>query len=308
MCAQDVLRSTAARVSNWERWGKQDQRGTLNLITPGHVAAAAQLVRRGAVFSLAAPLHARGPQEPGGLRINPQHFMTAIGQQSGDGPLRFSDDSLLMPLQAATQWDSLAHVHYDSHLYNAWPADTVTVKGAARNSIAAFQPGVISRGVLLDIARHRGTPHLDAGEAIHAAELADCARAQRVTVRDGDVLLIRTGWWGKYARDGRAAEFKRGEPGLALDTVEWLRHLDVAAVAADNYAVEVLPGEHEAQAHLILHMLLIRDMGMPLGEIFDLEELAGDCADDGTYEFLFCAPPLLIPGGIGSPVTPLAIK
>jgi kynurenine formamidase len=308
MTEPDVLRATAKIVSNWGRWGDEDERGTLNLIGPEELIAAARLVRRGAIFSLAAPLHGSGPQEPGGLRINPLHFMTAINQGSGDGPLRFNDDYLILPLQASTQWDSLSHVHYDDLLYNGYPAESITVRGASRNDIAALQPGIVGRGVLLDIARFRAVPYLQAGEAIHADELEVCARAQGVQVRAGDILLVRTGWWGKYAADGLATEFKRAEPGLGMDTVEWLRRRDVAAVAADNYAVEVLPGEDKTAARLILHLLLIRDMGMPLGEIFDLEELAADCADDGVYEFLFTAPPLLIPGAGGSPVTPLAVK
>jgi kynurenine formamidase len=304
----DVLRSTAEKVSNWGRWGPDDQRGTLNLITSDHIAAAAKLIRKGKAFSLGTPIHEKGPQEPGGIRINPLHFMTAIGRGSSHGPLRYSDDYIVMPLQASTQWDSLAHVYYDGKLYNGFASDTITEDGAARNSIAEVQPGVVGRGVLLDIARLRGVAYLEKGEGIAARELLECASKQNVQIGSGDILLVRTGWWGKYLEDHSTSEFKGGEPGLAFDTVELLRELDVAAVAADNYAVEVLPGEHDNEARLIVHMLLIRDMGMVLGEIFDLEALAEDCAADGVYEFFFCASPLIIPGAVGSPMTPIAVK
>lgn len=224
------------------------------------------------------------------------------------GGFKYADDYVFMPLQAATQWDSLAHVYYDDELYNGWPAHDVSVKGAAHNAIDKQAKGIAGRGVLLDIAALKGVDWMDAGEVIGAGELeAAIDRQGGVAVGSGDILLIRTGWRKKYLADGDAVSWMAGEPGLGQACCAWLRERDVAAVASDNWGVEVAPGENPNYVFNV-HMVLIRDMGMTLGEMFDFEELATDCAADGVWEFFFCAPPLKFTRGVGSPINPLAIK
>jgi kynurenine formamidase len=295
------------RLSNWGRWGAEDERGTLNLLTPSRVAFAATLVRTGKVFDLGIPFDADGPQD-GRIRPNPLRTMRETGRTAyHPGAFRYADDYVFMALQAASQWDALAHVFYDEQLYNGFPSSEVDVHGAGRCSIERLSPGVVGRGVLLDLPRLNGVPWLDAGEAILPADLDDAAAAAGVEVRTGDVLLVRTGWRRMFLELRDPVAFKAGEPGLSVRCAEWLREHDVAAVASDNFAVEVLPGEYEDE-YLPLHMVLLRDMGMPLGEILDFEELAADCADDGTYEFLFCGPPIKFARGVGSPINPLALK
>lgn len=301
------FRELGKRLSNWGRWGNEDERGTLNLITPERLVAAAGLVRTGKVFDLGIPFDANGPQ-PGGGRINPVHLMSQTGDtQVFPGGFRYADDYIFMPLQGASQWDALAHVYYDDHLYNGFPARDVTVVGAERCSIDRIAKGVAGRGVLLDIARLRGVDWLEAGAVITPDDLEAAERAQGVQVGGGDILLFRTGWRRFFLESGSPDEFMAGEPGLGQDCCEWLHEREVAVVCSDNWAIEVLPGE-DPDALLQVHMVLIRDMGMTLGEILDFEELAQDCAEDGVWEFLFCAPPLKVTNGVGSPINPLAMK
>lgn len=306
----DRVRELGKQLSNWGRWGAEDERGTLNFITPEVVRRAATLVRRGAVFSLGLPFGAEGPQIGQGGRVNPLHLMTAVDQKlPGEYPdgFRYADDVLVLPLQCATQWDSLAHVHYDGQLYNGFPAATTTSAGAGRNGIDKVGAGVVSRGVLLDVARLRGVPRLAPGTAITPDDLDAAARAQGVTVERGDVLLVRTGHLAVFKSDGDRVGYMRMMPGLGMACAAWLHAREVAAVAADTNSVEVIPFE-DPKTPLPLHLLALRDMGLTLGEMFDLDALAEDCAADGVWEFLFSAPPLRVSGGVGSPLNPLAIK
>ncbi len=305
----DKVRAIARVVSNWGRWGAEDERGTLNFVTPEKVRRAAACVRRGEVFSLGLTFGVEGPQIGQGGRVNPLHLMSAVGAGYGPDPegFRYNDDVVVMPLQCATQWDSLAHVYYGGQLYNGFPASTTTAAGASRNGIDKFGPGVVSRGVLLDVARAAGEKRLAPGRVITPADLEAAERAQKVKVESGDVLLVRTGHITVFTVDGDRVGYMRQMPGLGLACPEWLHARQVAAVATDTNAVEVIPFE-DPGAPLPVHMLCIRDMGLTLGEMFYLEELAEDCARDGVWEFLFSAPPLKVTGAVGSPLNPLAVK
>jgi len=307
----DRVRAVAKRVSNWGRWGAEDERGTLNLITADVLLRAAACVRTGRTFNLGVAFGPEGPQTGSVIgRFNPQHYMTAIGAPYGrPGGFHYSDDVITMPLQCATQWDSLAHVHYDGRLYNGWTAaEVLSATGAARNGIDKLaSAGILSRGVLLDLARLRGVERLAPSTLVTPAELdAACAR-QGVSILPGDIVLLRTGHINVWLQDGQRETYLWQGPGLGMACIEWLRSHDVAAVCADNTAIEVMPSE-DADIFFPVHMLGIRDMGLVFGEIFDLEALAADCAADGVYDFLLCAPPLRVTGGIGSPINPLAVK
>jgi len=302
------FRDLGARLRNWGRWGDDDERGTLNHITPERLVAAGGLIRQGRIFDLGIPFDEAGPQ-PGGGRINPVHLMSQTGDtQMFPGGFKYADDYIFMPLQGATQWDSLAHVYYDDHLYNGFPSSDVTVVGAFHDTIDKIAKGVAGRGVLLDIARLKGVDWLENSYVITPDDLDAAIAAQGdVAVGAGDILVFRTGWRRLFLEHGSPQEFMAGEPGLGQDCCEWLHARDVAAVCSDNWAIEVLPGE-DPNAVFNVHMVLIRDMGMTLGEILDLEELAADCAADGVWEFFFCAPPLKVTNAVGSPINPLAIK
>jgi kynurenine formamidase len=301
------FRTIGQRVSNWGRWGDEDERGTVNFVTPQRLVAAAGLVKRGQIFDLGIPFDSNGPQ-PGGPRINPVRLMSETGaDQVFPGAFKYADDYVFMPLQAATQWDGLAHVYYDDQIYNGFPASDVTPHGAEHDSIDKQAKGISGRGVLLDIARLRDVDWLEQGDVVTPDDLEAAAQRQGVEVQSGDILLFRTGWRKKFLTEQDAASFMAGEPGLGMACCEWLHEKEVAAVCSDNWAIEVLPGELDGEV-LNVHMVLIRDMGMTLGEMLDLEELAADCAEDGVYDFFFCAPPLKFTKAVGSPINPLAIK
>ncbi len=301
----------AQRVSNWGRFGPEDERGTLNLITPEAVKRAAAAVRRGRVFSLGLPFGSEGPQTGVFGRFNPHHYMTVLGQRMGPDPAGFSysDDVIHMPLQCATQWDSLAHVHYEERIYNGFPVgEVLSLAGAARGGIEkAAKDGILSRGILLDLARWRGVERLPAESEIGPEDLDAAARGQGTRPESGDILLVRTGHIQCFTRDADRAAFAGPQPGLGMRCALWLHRHGIAAVCADNVAVEPLPGADPGNP-IPLHMLCLRDMGMMFGEMLDLEELARDCAADGVFEFLFSAPPLPVTRGIGSPINPLAVK
>jgi len=303
------IRELAPAVSNWGRWGPEDERGTLNFVTPEVVRRAAASVRRGDVFSLGLALDAEGPQIGQGGRVNPIHLMSAIDGRLGADPAgpRYADDFITMPLQCATQWDSLAHVYYDGQLYNGFPATTLGTAGATRAGIDKVGPGIVTRGVLLDVARARGVERLRPGQVITPADLEAAERTQGVRAGTGDALLVRTGHLAAFKIDGDREAYMRVMPGLGIGCVSWLHAREVAAVASDTSAVETIPFEDPATP-LPVHALCIRDMGLTLGEMFDLDALAADCARDGVWEFLFTAPPLKVTGGIGSPLNPLAVK
>lgn len=307
----DEYKAIGKKISNWGRWGKDDKLGTLNHITPERVAAAARLVKTGKVFEMGVPVSSGGIQLPGRSRINPVHLMsmTALDKfpMKGWEDIHICDDYLFLPLQSVTQWDGLAHVGYDGCYYNGVPADSVRTQGGSQvlsiHQIA--EKGIAGRGVLLDIAKLNGVDRLPLGHEIHPEELERAEAAQGVKVGPGDILLVRTGWMRHYVVDNAPEIYWAGEPGLHLSCAEWLAKREVASVCSDNWAVEAFRPESMT---LPLHCVLIRDLGMTLGEIFDLEALAADCAKDGAYEFLFTAPPLKVIGGVGTPITPLALK
>jgi kynurenine formamidase len=302
------LKALAARVSNWGRWGDDDQRGTLNFITPEAVRRGVDAVRRGVTFSLAIPFDEDGPQTgaiPG--RINPRRTMTAVNAAFTGDPSDFttSDDAVEMGAQAATHWDALAHAGYDGQLYNDTPDTVVTEAGAARLGIDQFG-AIVTRGVLLDIARLLGVEHFDDSYAITGDDLSTAERQAGVSVESGDILLVRTGQM-EWLRRGDRQRFSDPSPGLGVGAIEYLHDKEVAAVATDTLVFEVWPPEDPAVL-LPVHMIDLRDLGLVQGQLWALDELAADCAADGVHEFLLAATPLPLTHGLGGPVAPTATK
>ena len=296
-------------LSNWGRWGDDDEIGTLNFITDEKRVQAAQLVKTGKHFDLGIAFDKDGPFLPGGFRINPVHLMTFLPSDTARSPdgMISADDMVVMGLQAATQWDSLAHVGYDGFFYNNVPSSAVNnFVGASRNSFAKAVDHLISRGVLLDIARLKGVDRLEDSYEITGADLSAAEERQGVRVESGDILLVRTGTM-RWFHEGDRAHFMGDEPGLGLDSCRWLYQREVAAVALDNWACEVWPSSVPGGS-IPFHQVAIRDMGLTLGEMFDFEELATDCEQDAVWEFLFSGTGIKVTGSVGSPLTPIAIK
>lgn len=306
----------ANRLSNWGRWGSDDQAGTLNFVAPDDIVAATRLVTKGKVFSLAVPFELSGPQQPGKgrnpRRWNPIHTMLRDGGDVATGQVLGTDDAIYMPLQCGTQWDSLAHRFWRGKMYNDRGTECVTSFGANYNSIDKVHDRVVGRGVLLDIARYKKKPWLELGEAIYADDLDGCAAAQGVEVRRADFVLIRTGEIAMVQERGEWGDYVQAPaPGLSVTTADWFFRHEVAAVAADTMGVEVLPNETVGDPKLVnqpWHSIMLTRTGLTIGEIFDLEALAQDCDTDGVYEFLFVAPPIPFTRAVGSPVNPIAIK
>jgi len=311
----DTVREWGRRYSNWGRWGPDDELGALNFITPERILAATALPRRGQVVSCGLNFDHKGPQSGSGGRHNPIHVMlqdggdVLAGAQDGiPGGFRYADDSVTMPLQCGTQWDALSHVFYDGKMYNDRDIELVTSRGARANGIEAAKNGVVGRGVLLDMPRHRGELWLEDGFAIKPDDLDACAEAQGVAIESGDIVLVRTGMMTRCLAEGSWEGYCGGSaPGLSVHCASWLYDREIAAVCTDTWGIEVLPNETE-DCFQPLHMISLRNTGVLFGEIFHMDALAEACAEDLRYAFLFTAPPLPITGAVGSPINPPAIR
>ncbi|MFE0472067.1 cyclase family protein [Streptomyces sp. NPDC058947] len=297
----------AKRVNNWGRWGPDDELGTLNLITDEVVREAAATVRTGRRVPLALPLRQDGVQTgmiPG--RVNPLHVMVQINQELfGPGTVACSDDAVTMGLQAATHWDALPHVSHSGRLYNGRPAHTVTAHGGAEFSGIGTVRHLVTRGVLLDVARARGTDRLDGSYAVTPEDLDAAEELAGTRVRAGDAVLVRTGQMRVFLAGDRHA-YAYPSPGLSVRTPEWFHARDVAAVANDTLTFEVFPPESE-DLWLPVHALHLVEMGMPQGQNWNLEKLSTACGETGRYAFLLSATPEPFTGATGSPVAPVAV-
>jgi kynurenine formamidase len=300
----------AKKVNNWGRWGDDDERGTLNLITDDVVRRAAQCIRTGKRFPLALPLSEDGPMMGNipGRPSNPERKMLSIHLAMSKDPdaITFSDDLVSMPLQCATHWDSLAHVDYMGKMYNGFPADSVDESGASHGGIDTVGH-LVSRGVLLDVARAKGVDRLEGGYAITPADLDAAEKLTGFGVESGDVVLIRTGNMQLFFEGKRKEYGASDQPGLGMESALWMHERDVAAVATDTVAFEVWPCEVKGLLFPV-HLLYLVEMGLRQGQNFKLEELADDCAADGVYEFFLEATPEPFVRALGGPVAPVAIK
>lgn len=304
------LHELARRVSNWGRWGDDDQRGTLNLITPDVVQRGVQAARTGRPFSLTIPFDQTGPQWDSKNmpeRVNPELRTYAVNISFTGDPADFttSDDSFRMGSQAATHLDALAHAGYEGKLWNDTPDSVVSDAGASRLGIEHVGP-IATRGALLDIARLHNVDHFDENYAITGDDLQAAAVASGVVVKSGDAVLVRTGQM-HYLREGDKRRYSFPSPGLSTQSIEWIRDHDVALVATDTITFEVYPGE-DPSIFMPVHMIHLRDMGLTQGQNWNLDVLAADCANDGQYDFLLVATPLPLTGAVGAPAAPTAIK
>jgi kynurenine formamidase len=302
------------KLKNWGKWGADDQIGTLNYVTPEDIVRAASLIRTGKAFALGIPLDNHGPQSGlFGGRWNPIHTMLATGTDAIAGrqdwnKLRYADDAINMPVQAATHWDSLGHIFYEDKAYNGHDAKMVDARGLHVLGIEHSKNKMIGRGVLLDIPRFKKVEHLEDGYGISNEELDKCARAQNVEIRRGDFVIVRTGQMERCMKEKKWGGYAGGDaPGVKFENCYWCHDKHVAGICTDTWGVEVRPNETK-EVNQPWHWVVIPSMGLTMGEMFYLKELADDCEADGIYEFFFCGPPLIITGGTGSPINPQAVK
>ncbi|NML08424.1 cyclase family protein [Sphingomonas sp. G-3-2-10] len=314
MATDSVSFEAPALSNNWGRWGADDQVGALNHLTGDVVRAAAGAVGQGRVISLSLPIkgatssHApcTVPHLPG--RPLPQHFMSIDGADylagaKPPGGLSIADDALVIsPHGTSTHMDALCHMWSGKRLYNGHPSSRIRSYGAGRCGIENV-PGIVTRGVLFDVAGHRGVDVLDGTDRITAADLDEMERAAGVTIGTGDAVLLRTGWPTLFP--AQRDRYWGGEPGLSTDGALWLADRDICAIASDNSAISGLNAQGGADESIDddIHMICLWRHGIYLMEMLWLEELAA--ARQPT--FLFAVAPLKIVGGTGSAINPLAI-
>jgi Putative cyclase len=284
-------------LSNWGRWGDDDQLGALNLITPELTAAAAASVRSGRTVSCARPL----PTVP--AIDNPQpvaHHMTHTGSEEHG-----ADYFAIAPHGFATSHlDALCHIFHDGHLYNGYPTETVTAHGATQLGIHHLAQGIVTRGVLLDIPAWRGVDALTPGDAVFPDDLMGAEEAAGLVVQAGDALLVRTGRW-RWREEHGPWNVREGMAGLHALCLEWLRSRDVAMLGSDGVS-DVTPSGVDGVG-LPIHQVSIVAMGLHLLDNLDLDQLARACAEEGRWEFLLTVAPLVLSGGTASPVNPIAV-
>lgn len=287
--------------SNWGRWGDADESGAGNHITPASILAALRLPQTGEVVALSQVIGDRHAPRNG---APPQHFMLndagdyLAGAKAPQGFQAAADHISMATHGAVTHLDAIGHVWYDDTLYNGYSHVAVRSSGLRKLGIEKA-PTFLTRGVLIDVARHRGVEHLDPGYEITAADLQEVLEASGTTLEPGDSVLIRTGWINVW--ESAEIAYHGDRPGIGLDASEFLARADVSLVGADNSGVEVLPWATGTVCPV--HQFLIRDCAIYLLEFLDLEALSAT----GRAEFLFIASPLRIRGATGSPIAPVAV-
>ena len=296
----------AQELSNWGRWGPDDERGALNFITPEVSAAAAALVSDGVTVSCALEL-AKTPAADNPTPV--LHFMTGAGDVSDQGRLRgleaTGDGFMISPHgMANTHMDALCHILDRGKMYNGFPASDVLSTGAEKNSILAGEQGIATRGVLLDIAALKGVDWLEPGDAISVADLEAAEERQGVKVRSGDILLVRTGRDTRRESEGAWPPFD-GLAGLLMETLPWIREREVAILGCDGVS-DMIPS-NVVDSPLPIHHIIITYMGIHLVDNARLGPLGEACAARNRWEFLLTIAPLRLVGGTASPINPIAM-
>jgi kynurenine formamidase len=290
-------------TGNWGRWGDDDERGALNLVTPDAVLAATRVCTTGKVYSLALPIQREGvpifdfrgpPQRLSLTSESDKGMYDGFGAPPGLGS---NEDVLVLASHSITHMDALSHVFAEGKMYNGFGAEEFTTTKGAQHLDVTQTASFASRGVLLDLPRHQGVERLEPGQVIDAAQLEACRAAQGVDVRSGDILLVRTGYLEQFG----AEPSEQRQAGLGKDAVSFVDDHDVAAVGADNSAIECIP--FDDNEFLSVHVALLVERGVTLLEHLVLAELAAD----GCHEFLFVVGGLKVTGAAGSPINPIAI-
>jgi kynurenine formamidase len=291
-------------LSNWGRWGDDDERGALHYLTAERVAAAAGLVTAGVSVTLSLPLNTHQAVH------NPKpadHYMTELSPlDTASGSLHFMKDYIGCDFHndGHTHIDALCHICYEGSMYNGKMADAVTEHGATVNTIEVLKDGLIGRGVLLDIPRLHGVQWLEPGQHVFAEDLEAAEREQGVSVEPGDILLVRTGHPLRLSELGpwNTAEAKAG---LHPTAMPFIAKRQVAALGSDGNS-DTAPSSTEGVGFPI-HVLAIAAMGIHLLDYLQFEDLLATCETVGRWEFLFAATPLRVVGGTGSLLNPTAI-
>ncbi len=304
--------------SNWGKWGPDDEVGSLNYLTAEQVFLGAASIRTGDVFTLQVQIGKEGSPDPvwpnrtSAVRtpkMDEGYFLRGEAPEPRGGH-HYADDKIDMFLQGSTQYDALGHLWYDGKIWNGYDATTTigSLKKASVLSIA--ERGVVGRGVLIDMARFRGKKWLDRAEAFTHHDLMAAAAAQGCEISKRDILVIRTGWIGRFYQVP-ASEFYAdwNEPGLVYsrELVEWFQEREIPNLVTDTIANEQ-SFDPETGIEMRLHCALMRNLGIAMTEICWLDDLAEACAADARWTFLYAAAPLKVVGASGGPVNPIVVR
>jgi kynurenine formamidase len=285
-------------LSNWGRWGADDELGTLNLITSEKRKQAAALVREGVTVSLAhdaskTPIASSSPFEQKMVALPKDEEFSGASDEYRVAYHGFSE----------THIDALCHMSYKGKLYNGYSQKEVTERGAAKLSVLNIKRGIVTRGILMDMPKLFGTRFLEGGQAIYPSHLDAWEKAASVKVESGDVVLIRTGRWER-AKVEKEWDIMKNSAGLHASCLTWLKARDVAVVGSD-LALDVLPSGVEGVPFPV-HMGVLVAMGMPILDNCDFEAVSEAAQARQRWAFSLTVAPLAVPGGTGSPVNPLA--
>ncbi len=294
-------------VSNWGRWG-DDDRGSLANITDQHRVSAAALVRTGTTVSLAHDLSTEATIE---TPSPAQHQMLACGEHRtsvGLDGYEASRDFIGTDVHGmgVTHLDALCHMFVRGEMFNGLPAELVTEDGAERNTVMTSANGIVGRGVLLDIPRHRGTEYIDPERPVTARDLESAATSQASSVGPGDLLVVSTGRSARRRANGGELDPFVSLAGLHPDCLPWLREHDIGLLCGDGIS-DPMPAGPVPGWPFPIHQIAITGMGLMLVDNLRLDDLIATCVDLGRWEFLLTLAPLRIPGGTGCPVNPIAL-
>jgi len=286
-------------LSNWSRWGKDDELGAINLITPAKRKQAIGLVKEGVSFSLSRNAEKeKAADNP--VPFGHQMIRTGI---NNTGTSTADSFSITHHGYAHTHMDSLCHFFYNGKLYNGFSPEVVTEKGAGKLSVNNYKNGILTRGILMDMARHKGVDYLEPGTPIYPEDLDAWEKKAGLKVRSGDVVFIRTGRWA--LRDAKGPWVVGGKSaGLHASCARWLKSRDVAMLGSDA-ASDVMPSGVEGVTQPI-HILVLVAMGMPIFDNCDLELISREANQRKRWEFLLTAAPIAVPGATGSALNPIA--
>jgi kynurenine formamidase len=299
MNAGDV-EAMITELSNWGRWGDDDQLGALNLITPEKRQQAAALVKEGVSVSLARNVEKQQSADNSDPFV---HTMLVAGRGT-NGPWSLDRYSVAYHGYAHTHLDSLCHLFHGGKMYNGFSRDEVGKKGAEKLSIHNVKQGVFTRGILFDIPRLRGVRYLEPGTPIYPEDLDAWEKQAGVKVTSGDVIFIRTGRWKRREVMGPWDVMDPGIAGLHASCARWMKQRDVAILGSDA-ASDVIPSGVKGMTHPV-HVLTLHAMGVHIFDNCDLEALSEAAAQRKRWEFLITAAPLPVEGGTGSPLNPIA--
>jgi len=306
----DVIKMISS-LSNWGRWGKDDELGTINLITPEKRKRAAALVRDGVPVSCARPIATNAVSAD--TTFQPLRFMVDSGEgRDHDSPARLLERrgasefiGMVFHGYTITHVDTPAHYFWQGKIYNGRSANLITSReGAQVESVDLLCDGVVSRGVLLDVAALKGR-WLGSGEGVLPEDLEAAERAQQVRVEAGDILLIRTGYYARRLADGPRHPLRDGSPAAHVACMPWLRERDVAMLGTDTHN-DVSPATHPGLGNVV-HIVGLVGMGLWLIDNANLEDLAQACVARRRWEFMLTIAPLRLQGVTGSPVNPIAL-